>query len=463
MFLPSCEPGKTTSELSLVRLLSLVLTVVLSACAVVSDEKPGDRAAAEPQSQVGVDRQPESAVKQTRREKPLPPPDDVWERMRRQLVFHTQHNSQIGAAREHYLRQTRFMELIEPRVQRYLYYLVEEVEARDMPVDLALLPLVESAMNPFAYSNQRAAGLWQFMPATAAYLGMRVDWWYDARLDVRESTRFALDYLETLHAEFDDDWLLALAAYNSGKGRVRRAIRRNREAGLPTDYWSLQLPRETRQYVPRLIALSVLVAFDEALGIEWPAVPNRPTFTTVDTGGQIEMLRAAQLAGLELVELRRFNPGQLRWATAPNNGDELLVPLAVAEKMRAGLAALPDSERVTWEHYRIRQGDSLIRIAKRFDTQVAMLREVNNIRGHFIRAGDTLMIPNSAAWRASLAMADTGRTGVRRGYTVQRGDSLYLIANRFGVSIDDIIAWNALDPGRYLQPGQSLTLFLGGG
>ena len=174
------------------------------------------------------------------------------------------------------------------------------------------------------------------------------------------------------------------------------------------------------------------------------------------------MLRAAQLAGVELLELRRFNPGQLRWATAPNGNDELLVPVANAPRMSEQLAALPDSERVTWEHYRIRQGDSLIRIAKRFDTQVGLLREVNNVRGNLIRAGDTLMIPSSAAWRESLAMAQAGSTGVRRGYRVRRGDSLYEIAKRFSVSIDDIIGWNDLDPNRYLQPGQSLTLYLSG-
>lgn len=375
--------------------------------------------------------------------------------------MHTMHNAQIGAAREHYLKQRRFMELIGPRAERYLYYLVTEVERRQLPIELALLPLVESALNPFAYSSQSAAGLWQIMPGTADYLGMRRDWWFDARLDLRESTNFALDYLEYLHAEFDGDWLLALAAYNSGKGRVSRAIRKNKSASKPTDYWSLDLPRETRRYVPRLVALSTLIAFDDALGIQLPAVPNQPTFSAIDTGGQIEMLRVAELVGLELTDLRRFNPGQLRWATAPHGNDELLLPIAVAPRARTALAALPDEERVTWEHYRIRRGDSLITIAKRFDTQVGLLRQVNNIRGNLIRAGDTLMIPNSEAWEQSLALAKGGKTGIKRGYRVRQGDSLYVIAARFKVSIDDIITWNRLDPNRYLQPGQSLTLYVG--
>jgi membrane-bound lytic murein transglycosylase D len=397
-----------------------------------------------------------------RKAQDLEPPTDLWERIRRQLTMHTLHNARIGAAREHYLRQTRYFELIAPRAERYLYYLVSEVESRDMPIEIAMLPMVESALNPFAASSQRAAGLWQIMPATGDYLGIRRDWWYDGRLDVRDSTEHALNYLEALHKDFDGDWLLALAAYNAGKGRVQRAVERNRKQGLAIDYWSLNLPRETRHYVPRLIALSTLLAFDEALGITFPPIPNEPALVPVETGGQIEMLRVAQLAGMELPDLRRLNPGQLRWATAPG-ARELLLPVSAAPIVEAALAKLPDSQRVTWEHYRIRRGDSLIRIANRFDTEIGLLREVNNIRGNLIRAGDTLMIPNSAAWRSSLAMADGGRTGVRRGYTVRRGDSLYEIANRFNVTIDDIISWNKLDPDRYLQPGQSLTLYVSGG
>lgn len=391
------------------------------------------------------------------------PPVDLWDRIRRQLSMHTLHNARIGSAREHYRAQPRYFELTAPRTERYLYYLVGEVESRNLPIELSLLPLVESAMNPFAVSNQRAAGLWQIMPGTADDLGVRRDWWFDGRLDIRDSTTHALDYLESLNADFDGDWLLTLAAYNSGKARVRRAIRRNKNKGLPTDYWSLDLPRETRRYVPRLIALSTIVAFDEALEVSLPSLPNAPAFVAVDTKGQVEMLRAAELAGMDLMELRKFNPGQLRWATAPQGDGKLLVPAAQATSLEASLAALPESERVTWQHYRIRRGDSLIRIAKTFDTQVAMLREVNNIRGNFIRAGDTLMIPNSAAWQASLALAQGGTTGVRRGYKVRRGDSLYEIAQRFDVTIDNIISWNQLDPQRYLQPGQSLTLYLRGG
>jgi membrane-bound lytic murein transglycosylase D len=394
-------------------------------------------------------------------EAPLPPPEDLWERLRRELRWHDIHNAQVARARDHFLSQPRYLSVVGERAGSYLFHIVEAVEARDMPAELALLPLVESTLNPYAVSPQRAAGLWQIMPATADYLGMPRDWWYDGRLDVRLATDVALDYLQALHDDFDGDWLLALAAYNAGKGRVAKAVARNERAGRPTDYWSLQLPRETRHYVPRLIALAAIVHYADALGAELPPVPNAPAFVAVPTGGQIELQRAAQLAGVDLRTLRALNPGHLRWASAPGQ-DELLLPVDRAERFRTGVAALAPEDRVSWAHYRIEPGDSLVRIARRFDTQVALLREVNDIDGHLIRAGDTLLIPRGSAWPDSLALADAAGPRKPRGYRVRAGDSLYRIASRFNVTVDDLVSWNALDPSQYLQPGQQLRLFPNG-
>ena len=392
--------------------------------------------------------------------KPLPPARDLWERMRRGLTWQSIHNAEVGRQRDNYLRQPDYLPVIADRASLYLHYIVEEVENRGMPMEIALLPLVESALNPVAVSSQSAAGLWQIMPATAKHYGVTRNWWYDGRLDLRESTAFALDYLEALHAQFDNDWFLALAAYNSGKGRVSRARADNARKGKPTDYWSLKLPRETQHYVPRLIALSAIITYPDTFGVELPVVPNKPAFEIAATGGQIEMLRAADLAGLELHDLRALNPGQLRWATAPEQAQELLLPVGLGDNFEQGVASLGPEDRVTWQHYRIRRGDSLIRIAKQFDTEVGLLREVNNIRGNLIRAGDTMMIPEGSAWASSLALADRGAGRLERGYRVRKGDSLYGIAVRFDVTIDDIIAWNSLDPGAYLQPGQRLTLYV---
>ncbi len=391
-------------------------------------------------------------------ETPLPPPDDLWERLSRTLRWHDSHQPQVVRARDRFLSQPGYLNVVGERAGHYLYHIVEAVEARDMPAEIALLPLVESTLNPYAVSPQRAAGLWQIMPATADYLGVPRDWWYDGRLDVRLATNFALDYLQSLHDSFDGDWLLALAAYNAGKGRVSRAVARNAKAGRPTDYWSLELPRETRHYVPRLLALAAIVRHAQALGAELPPVPNAPAFAVVPTGGQIELQRAAQLAGVDLRTLRALNPGHLRWASAPGR-EELLLPADRAERFRTAMASLAPEDRVSWAHYRIQPGDSLVRIARRFDTRVALLREVNDIDGHLIRAGGTLLIPRGSAWPDSLALADAGGPRKPRGYRVRRGDSLYRIAGRFNVTVDDLVSWNALDPSRYLQPGQQLRLF----
>lgn len=393
---------------------------------------------------------------------PDAPPGDLWERIRQGLSWQSIHNSQIGNARDSYLRQPYYLDVVSERASLYLFYIVEEVERRDLPMEIALLPLVESTLDPFATSSERAAGLWQIMPATGRHLGIQNDWWYDGRRDLRESTRVALDYLESLHKLFDDDWMLALAAYNSGKGRVGRARRDNEKKGLDTDYWSLKLPRETRHYVPRLLALTQIIAYPEAFGVEIPEVPNQPAFELADTGGQIELARAADLASVDAEIIRALNPGQLRWATSPDQAPEILLPPGTASRFSVGVAQLTPADRVSWQHYKIESGDNLIGIAKKFDTEVGLLRQANGIRGSMIRAGDTLMIPKGSAWSTSLAMATPAEPS-RQGYRVRRGDSLYRIAGKFNVSVNDIIAWNSLNPGDYLQPGQRLTLYVNGG
>lgn len=385
--------------------------------------------------------------------------DDLWARIRSNLSWQDIEDPRVDKARNDYLRQHDYMPLLSERGSLYLYYIVEEVQRRDLPVELALVPMVESTMDPFAYSSGSAAGLWQIMPATGEHLGLQQDWWFDGRRAVRDSTRVALDYLESLYETFDNDWLLALAAYNAGAGRVARAQRENEEKGLPTDYWSLDLPRETRRYVPRVLALSQIVAEPEALDVEIPPLPNEPAFEVAELGGQIELARAAELADISLETLRELNPGQLRWATAPDRPQELLVPLGTGSRLEEEIAQLTPAERVRWRYYYIKPGDNLIAIAKKFRTDVGLLRRVNGISGSNIRAGSTLMIPSSD-WTGGLDLA-ASPASEPIGYRVRRGDSLARIAGRYKVSVDDIVAWNALDPRKYLQPGQTLKLHVG--
>jgi peptidoglycan lytic transglycosylase D len=442
------------------RLFTVIsITTLLAACQSLGVSQSPVEATAEPVASADIASDSTAGQPDEPAEISLPS-NDVWARIRSQQSLHRIEHPAVVEARQHYMRQDNYFKVVSERAAPYLHYVVEEIEKRGMPIEIALLPIVESTYSPFALSSQHAAGLWQIMPATGKELGLEQNWWYDGRRDLRESTAAALDFLEELHRDLDEDWLLALAAYNSGKGRVYRAMRDNRNKGLPTDYWSLKLPRETRRYVPRLLAVSGFVAFPDIWNIELHPIPNEPAFEVVDTGGQIELSRAAELAGIELVDLRTFNAGQLRWATAPNQAPELLVPVGIGLHLGEAVAQLTPQDRVQWQRYRIERGDSLIRIARKFDTEVGLLREVNKIKGSRIRAGDTLMIPQGNAWASSLARSSSQGGRTERGYRVKSGDSLYRIAGKFNVSIDEIIAWNSLNPKAYLQPGQKLTLYV---
>lgn len=390
-------------------------------------------------------------------------PDDLWARLRGGMQWEIPDNRQVRDARAYYLAQNGYFEAVTERGALYLHYIVEEIERRDMPMELALLPLVESTLNPFALSSQQAMGLWQIMPATGRNLGLSSDWWYDGRRDLRESTAAALDYLQYLHDNLEGDWLLAIAAYNGGVGRVGRAVLGNSARGRRTDFWSLPLPAETRKYVPRLLALSSLVGEPDAWELALPPLANAPGFVPVSTGGQIELARAAELAGVDLPVLQALNPGHLRWATSPG-ATELLLPPDRADLFRQRLATLSPEQRVSWQHYRVKRGDTLSQIARAFDSQVDLLREANNIQGSLIREGATLLIPRGGYAASGTLARSGGPAEVKaRDYKVRRGDSLYRIARRFKVKVADLIAWNALNPRGLIHPGQQLTMYVRGG
>ncbi|MGD8976165.1 MAG: LysM peptidoglycan-binding domain-containing protein, partial [Gammaproteobacteria bacterium] len=462
---------------------------------------------------------------------------DLLSRLATELQLQDIQRPAIDRQRSWFARHPEYLDRVFERGAPYLPYITRELQRRGMPADLALLPIVESAYDPFAYSHGRAAGLWQMIPGTARRFGIKQNWWYDGRRDVLDSTRAALDYLEFLHKNFDGDWLLAIAAYNSGEGTVGRAIRRNRAKGKPTDFWNLRLPRETSAYVPKLLALSQLVADPASFGLSLPEIDDREYFASVELDGQMDLALLAELAGISLDEFYSLNPGYNRWATDPDGPHRAVVPAAAAPQLAEAVSSLPSAERMRWVRYRIRNGDSLIAIAARHDTTPEVIREVNGIRGNTIRAGHHLMIPTAtrslnaysqsaesrlartqnrprgsdkisvkvrsgdslwsiarrynvrtrslAKWNG-MAPGDTlsvGRTLVvwtdkaasppasspasspadrtrKIRYTVRRGDSLYKIAQRFRVTIDQLRKWNKLAGRKYLQPGQRLTLYV---
>lgn len=371
-----------------------------------------------------------------------------------------------------YQKNQEYLDRVFNRSSRYIHYIAEQIEARGMPMEIALLPVVESAYDPFAYSHGRAAGLWQFIPGTGRRYGMKQNWWYDGRRDVVASTEGALDYLEVLAKQFDNDWLLAIAAYNSGEGNVHRAIRRHRRAGKPIDFWSLSrlLPRETRSYVPKLLAVSRLVLDPQRYGVTLPRIPNEPYFAVMETKGQLDLALAAELAGVSLDEIYALNPGYNRWATDPAGPNRVLVPVRAAADFAQNLAALPPSEQVRWERYRIRNGDSLSVIARKFHTTQSLIRQVNNLRGSTIRAGKYLMIPRASKGASAYtqsAEARLARTKAqprgseRRTYRVQHGDSLWSIARMFGVNTRSLAKWNGMAPRDTLSAGRELVIWGG--
>ncbi len=465
-------------DISCFRLLRLIkpvaLAVALSGCqTLVSDVSPAKKDASASQK-APIDQQQATVAdqkdqQQTKKPEVVQPPDDLIVVIREGLALDLgTDNPRIRAELRYYSRHQSYFNRVFTRATPYLHYIVSETQRRGIPMEIALLPIVESAFDPFAYSFARASGLWQFIPSTGRHYGLKQDWWYDGRRDVVSATDAALTYLEELNAQFDD-WELALAAYNSGRGTVANAIRRNRKAGKPTDFWSLSLPRETSAYVPKLIAIGRIIQNPSAHNLTLKPVPNEPYFEQVDIGQQIDLARAAELAGMETEELYRLNPAFNRWATHPDGPHQLLLPLSHSTDFKEALALLPASERLKWRRYTIVSGDSLIRISKRFGTTVSMIREINQISGSTIRAGKTLLIPvpsestdNYVLSADQRRLAKSSRSVKGRSkidYVVQSGDSFWDIAREYDVSVKSLASWNSMTTRDTLRVGQKLVIW----
>jgi membrane-bound lytic murein transglycosylase D len=365
-----------------------------------------------------------------------------------------------------YANNPAYLERAFGRAELYLYHIVAEIEARGMPLELALLPVVESAFEPYAYSRARASGLWQFIPGTGSRFGLKQNWWYDGRRDVVESTRAALDYLQYLHDEFDGDWYLAIAGYNCGENAVARAVAANKAAGKPTDFFSLKLPSETRAYVPKLIAMKRLVADPEAFGLAFSRIPNQPYFTRVPTPGQIDLRIAAEISGLTYEELYELNPAFHRWATDPEGPHFLLVPSDAADAFTSNVAQLTDDERLKVTRYNVQKGDSVSSVARKFNTTIQVVRELNAVPTGTLVVGSELRVPSEAVTlppkvvRAAALVDSRDRRGSRphMHVVVRNGDTLWRIARRHGMDVNQLAMMNGMQPGDTLRTGQKLKL-----
>ncbi len=454
---------------------------------------------------------------------------DLWDKIVALYQFPTIRNKRIEAEKKWFLRNPDYFYRVSKRAEPFLYLIVEQIQQRNLPGELALIPIIESAFQPYAYSPSRAAGIWQFVPQTGKHFGLKQNWWYDGRRDIFAATHAALDYLQQLYQRFDNDWLLALAAYNSGGGNINKALRKVRKNNRKATFWELELNRETATYVPKLLAVAQLLADREQYAdMHWYPIKNKPFLELVDSGNHIDLAIAAKLAGIRIEDIYRYNPGFNQWATDPQGPHFLLLPVTHVKQFKQNLAKTRAADLVQWRQYHIQPGDTLSTIARQHGISIATIKTANQLTSSKIRAGRILLLPVSSEhaslspelqkrrqkilhqihrqkkiyyrvrkgdslWTiarkhgisykklardnrisplATLAIGQkliirTTAAGkyprkqkVRRSYRVKKGDSLYTIAQRHRVSIHQLLSWNrTLKRSKYLQPGQKIIIY----
>ena len=443
-------------------------------------------------------------------------PEDLWQRIRSgyQLDLNNLPDA-VTKQRQWYINNPSYLKAVFSRAEPFIYYITEQLEQAGLPLELALLPIVESTYDPLAYSPSHAAGLWQFIPSTAKQFGLERNRWYDGRRDVVSSTNAAIKYLSYLNNRFDNDWLLALAAYNSGEGYVSKSILKNRKAGKPVDFWSIRLPKETRNYVPQLLALASLIDAPSAHKIELPFIANSPYFELIEIEHQVSLQKVMEVSGVNETLFYRLNPAFRRSTTPPTGQHTLLFPLENADSFRQSLKTTSQKDWIPHTEYAVVQGDTLSQIAEKFDTPLSWIKVRNSLNSSLLKIGQILLIPHDEGTKTSTdagssfkntrykvvggdSLSDialrfkTSAKSLQRQnglssdmikidqylsiriatkksvdenlrklfYKVRTGDSLYMIAAKFDLDIKDITGWNNISRDKYLQPGQRLTLFV---
>lgn len=400
---------------------------------------------------------------------PAPPETataDLWQRIRNGFGMSALQSPFTAAHESWYAARPQYVQRMVGRSQLYLYHIVEEVQKRGMPTEIALLPMIESAFNPTANSSAKAAGIWQFIPSTGKDFGLKQDWWNDNRRDVTAATNAALNYLEKLHVMFGT-WELALAAYNAGEGTVQRAIERNRKQGLPTDYASLQLPAETRNYVPKLQAVKNIVANPEQYGLDIKPIDNKPYFTKVTAPGKMDVKLAAKLAGVSVEEFTQLNPAHNRPVmTNSASTQSILLPMGKENEFAENLANY-NRPLVSWQTHYARRGERLGSIAKQYGISIAQLRSTNDLSAkQRLKPNQPLLVPangdatlNTAPalteTAASQPQAEVAQAPVR--YTVKNGDTANSVAKRYGLTTKQLLVQNGLKSSK-LRKGQTLAI-----
>jgi membrane-bound lytic murein transglycosylase D len=402
----------------------------------------------EPPAIVGIDRAEE--------------PNDLWSRIREGFAIPDLTGSLVKQKTTQYVARPEYLQRILLRSKLYLYHIVEEIEKRNLPTELALLPMVESAFNPMAYSRAHASGLWQFIPGTGRRFELEQNSWYDGRRDIVDSTSAALDYLTKLY-EMHGDWHLALASYNWGENAVKKAVARNKAQGKKTDYASLRMPKETRHYIPKLQALKNIIANPAAYGVDLDAIPNQPYFTVITDTPDIDVHLAARLAELPVEDFIALNPGFSRPLIRSSSVGRIILPNDKVVAFYDNLDNLDEDSLVSWQVYHPKQGEKLEAIAQRFDISVNELRRVNGIHPRSTRMPKDLVVPKNPEARETLASLPLmygppipQHGPARAVHVVKRGDTLSSIARRYRVSVPSLKSWNQV--GQFLQVGQKIYI-----
>lgn len=406
-----------------------------------------------------------------------PKATDILERMRRGFQLTDLSSKHISHYEEWNAEHNTYLEGLFSRGTPFLFHIVEEIEKRNLPMELALLPAIESAYRPTAVSRSRAVGLWQFIPSTGKEFGLRQDWWYDGRQDMLESTTAALDYLTQLNKMFDGDWFLALAAYNAGPGTVSRAIKSNKRKGRGTRYQDLALRSETRRYIPKLVALKNIINDSEKFGVSLPIIESKPYFDIVTLDGQIDIKKFAKDAGIDTAELKHLNAGFKRWATSPIGPHRLLIPINQRGDINHAVLAVKRAPKINYSNHKIAQGESLSTIAHQYGISVRALQAGNNLSGTNIRAGKNLLIPvrgsefttasgsllvdsNTRAQTKSPSQHDSKlvKSNQQLVHKVRPGDTLWSISRKYKVQVNNLLSWNNISRNQILHLNQTLLV-----
>lgn len=391
--------------------------------------------------------------------------DNLWEVLSHNFFLAPAHAEEYKSYIEYYLKRRKYLKRVSIRAKPYLYYILQEIKKRKMPYEIALLPVIESGYYPFARSYVSASGLWQFMPSTGHLYGLQHNWWYDGRQDIYKSTQAALDYLQQLYVMNDYDWLLALASYNAGLGNVLKAQRKylkKHPNGNP-NFWNIRryLPQETKRYVPQLLVIAYLIDHQSEYNIHLEPIENAPYFDDLKLTQQINLRNVAKATQTDLQLLKVLNPGFLRVATPPNAKHRLLLPADIANDFRKQYEDNPEKFKVNWARHIIKPGESLLVIAHKYHTSASEIKKLNGLNNNLIRAGHTLLIPVPKNQINAVRLAENKKKpykGNKYYHTVRPGESLWTIARYYNVSTRTLCEWNRISIRTPLRKGQKLEI-----